>query len=102
MLDAELTGRDWIAMAPPAHRAIRLRNLSAVARGAVLVTHRRAAMVAGDDCSNEEIALPFAPEDSGVHPIMVHVDWRLDHLTKMTAITQIEHEALDFKIVPLQ
>jgi len=102
VLGEDLTGQDWIAKAPAHHRPVRLRNLTSVARGAVMGTHRRIAMVVGHDSVNEEIALPFAPDDNGVHPIVAHVDWKLDHLTKVTTIKRIEADAPHFRLLLLQ
>ncbi len=102
VLGMELTGRDWIAMAPEKHRRLRLRNMSTVARGAVLVARRRMAMVAGGDHENEELVLPFAPDDSGVHPVVAHADWKLDHLSKVTSIAWIDDASRDFELVPLK
>jgi hypothetical protein len=81
-LDAELTGRDWIALAPESHRATRLKLFSTIARGALLVAHRRIEMTVGDDYISEEILLPFAPEANGTSPVIVHVNFKPEHLHK--------------------
>ena len=100
ILGEDITGRDWLAMTTARHRPVRLRNLSAVARGAALGAHRRVTKTAGEDRFNEEIVLPFAREESGRYTVMAHVDWMLDRLTLVTGVTGIENDSLDFKLLP--
>jgi hypothetical protein len=100
-LDSELTGGDWIALAPESHRATRLQLFSSIARGAILVAHRRIAMTVGDDYLSEEVLLPFAPEPSGSSPVLVHVNFKAEHFLKIKSMTQVTGDPIDYKLVPL-
>jgi len=75
MLGAELTGRDWIEMAPAEYRAERLRIFSDIAAGAIGRGVRTLAMSTGDTRSSEEIILPFRGEnDSDLRTVLAHID----------------------------
>jgi hypothetical protein len=100
-LNAELTGADWIALSPESHRATRLSLYSTIARGAVVVAHRRIVMSVGDDYVSEEILLPFAPEPNGASPILVHVNFKPEQFLKIKSMTQVTGDPLDYKLVPL-
>ncbi len=100
-LDAELTGKDWIALAPESHRATRLKLFSTIARGAILVAHRRIIMTVGDDYISEEILLPFAPEADGSSPVIVHVNFKPEHFLKIKSIAQVTGDPLDYKLESL-
>ncbi len=101
ILGAELTGKDWIAAAPEHHRPVRLNLFSTIARGAVMIDHRRVAMSVGDDILVEEILLPFAAEASGVYPVLVHVNLKATQYLKVKSIKQALGDPVDFKLVPL-
>jgi len=101
ILDTDPTGTDWIAAAPESHRAKRLGLFSAVARGAIVVAHRRIAMLVGDDYTSEEVLLPFAKEPNGSVPVMVHVNFKPQQIAKIKSVAQVTGDPLDFKLVPL-
>jgi hypothetical protein len=101
ILGAELTGQDWIAAAPQDHRAMRLGLFSTVARGAIVMAHRRIAMTVGDDYRSEEILLPFAREASGAHPVLVHVNFKPQQFLQIRSIKQVTGDPLDWKMLPL-
>jgi hypothetical protein len=101
ILGTELTGKDWIALAPESYRATRLGLFSAVARGAVVVAHRRVALNDGADQISEEILLPFAPEADGASPVLVHVDWKPQQFLRIQSVAQVVADPLDWKLVKL-
>ncbi len=101
ILGRELTGEDWIAAAPEAHKAVRLHLFSALARGAVLVAHRHIEMTVGEDYISEEILLPFARESSGAYPVLVHVNWKPNQFLKIKSVREVIGDPLDYKLVPL-
>jgi hypothetical protein len=100
VLRKDPTGADWIAAAPENHRAARLSAFSTIARGAVLVAHRRVAMLHGDDFISEEIILPFAPEANGVTTLLCRVNFSETHFRRIKSIPQVTGDPLDVKIVP--
>jgi len=100
-LDSELTGGDWIGLAPKSHRATRLKLFTSIARGAILVAHRLVAMTVGADYISEEILLPFAPDASGSTPVLVHVNFKPEHFLKIKSMAQVTGDPLDFQLVPL-
>jgi hypothetical protein len=100
-LDSELTGGDWIGLAPRSHQATRLNLFSSIARGAILVAHRLVAMTVGADYVSEEILLPFAPEPGGYSPVLVHVNFKPEHFLKIKSIVQVTGDPLDHRLVPL-
>ena len=100
-LDSELSGEDWIALAPKGHRSTRLKLFSSIARGAILVAHRLVKMTVGNDYVSEEILLPFAPESGGSSPVLVHVNFKPEHFLKIRSIAQVTGDPLDSKLVPL-
>lgn len=102
ILGPSLVGKDWIALAPENHRAARLQAFSTIARGAVLVAHRRVAMLSGDDIVTEEILLPFAQQPSGVHPVLGRVNWRQDQLRRIKSIPQVTGDTIDHRLVSLR
>lgn len=102
ILGPSLAGKDWIALAPEDHRAARLHAFSTIARGAVLVAHRRLAMLSGDDIVTEEILMPFAPQPNGVHPVLGRVNWRQDQLRRIKTIPQVTGDAIDHRLVSLR
>lgn len=101
-LNSELTGGDWIALAPASHRAPRLHLFSAIARGAVLVAHRRISMTVGGDYLSEEILLPFASEPGGSSPVLVHINFKPEHFLKIRSMAAVTGDPIDYKLVPLE
>jgi hypothetical protein len=101
ILKTDPTGRDWIAAAPESHRATRLQVFSAVARGAILIAHRRISMLSGADHISEEILLPFAQEPKGYVPVLVHVNFRPEQFAEVKSIAQVTGDPLDYKLIPL-
>jgi len=102
ILGREMTGMDWIAAAPERHRATRLEGLSRIARGAILLGHRRLATTDGDDYICEEIILPFAPDAHGVTPVLAHADIPTDRYLKIKSVAQAVGEPMDYMVVPLE
>jgi hypothetical protein len=100
-LGMELTGQDWVALAPQNYRAERLRILSKVARGAIGTGHRRIPMALAGDYTCEEILLPFAPEPSGAHPVLVHINWKPEYLLRIESPGQAIGNPLDFRVIAL-
>jgi hypothetical protein len=101
VLKTDPTGTDWIDAAPESHRATRLRIFSAIARGAILVAHRRIATLGGGEHVSEEVLLPFAEEESGHVPVLAHVNFRPDQFNQIKSVAQVTGDPLDFKLVPL-
>ena len=101
ILKTDPTGKDWIDAAPESHRATRLKTFSAVARGAILIAHRRIAMLSGVDHISEEVLLPFALEPSGYVPVLVHVNFRPEQFAKVKSIAQVTGDPLDYELIPL-
>ena len=100
-LKTELTGRDWIALAPKSYRAERLRIFSALARGAIGLGHRRIPLTYGQHYVSEEIVLPFAREAGGICPVMCHLDGNADPHVEIHPVEEALGSPIDFKLVPL-
>ncbi|HEY4112767.1 MAG TPA: PAS domain-containing protein [Rhizomicrobium sp.] len=100
VLQKDPTGADWIEAAPQSHRAQRLRIFSTVARGAVLVAHRRIAMLGGDDFISEEVLLPFAPDATGAVAVLARVNFKADQFARIRSMVQVTGDPLDHKLVP--
>jgi hypothetical protein len=76
-LDEDLTGRDWLSLTAPEHRALRLHRWSEVARGAIGRGVRAARRRSGEPQYSEEMLLPFgdvAPD--GSRQVLYHLSWR--------------------------
>lgn len=101
ILGAELTGKDWIAQAPAHHQPVRLKLFSQIARGAIMLDHRRLAMSIGDPIVVEEIVLPFAPGADGVSPVLVHVNLKADQYLKIASVKEALSDPIDFRLLPL-
>lgn len=101
-LGMELTGQDWVALAPKSYRAERLRILSTVARGAIGIGHRRIQMALAGDYTCEEILLPFAPEPSGAYPVLVHINWKPEYLLRIESPGQAIGNPVDFRMIALR
>jgi len=102
VLDRDPTGSDWIQAAPPEHRETRLKVFSAVARGGILVAHRRVSMLNSDDFISEEILLPFAPGEDGTVRILARVNFAEDQFAKVKSIKQVQGDPIDYVLMPLQ
>jgi len=100
-LKTDLTGKDWIAMAPQAFRAERLQALSAIARGAVCIGHRRVPLTFDQHYICEEILLPFAEEAGGNCPVLAHVSGTSPDLVEIGSAEAALGRPLDFKLIPL-
>jgi PAS domain len=95
-IKTELTGRDWVAMAPPSYRAERLRVFTALARGAIGVGHRRIPTTFNQHYNSEEVLLPFAPEAGGVSPVMCHLDGDADRHAEVYPVSEAIGKPLNF------
>ena len=77
VLGMELTGQDWIALAPENHRAGRLRTFADIASGALCIATRHVETGAMEASLTEEILLPLAVDPvHGIYPVLCHVDWK--------------------------
>lgn len=99
LLQKDPTGSDWIAAAPEDHRATRLKVFSAVARGAVLVAHRRIAMLHGDEFISEEIFVPFAPDDGGAVTVLGRVNFTPGQFMRVRSVAQVTGDPIDHTLV---
>jgi hypothetical protein len=84
-LGMDLTGEDWIGLAPGEQRAQRLAGYRAITAGAVGHCIRHARHRSGSVHYAEEILLPFAPLASGARPVLVHLGWRPIEVDASTA-----------------
>jgi len=100
VLKKDPTGSDWIEAAPESHRATRLNVFSTIARGAVLVAHRRIAMLRGDEIVSEEIFVPFAPEASGAVTVLGRVNFTPGQFLRVRSVAQVTGDPLDHTLVP--
>ena len=101
LLGRDLEGIDWIQDAPDSHRAVRLHNLSQVARGAILVGRRRTTMRIGGANYNEEIVLPFAAEPCGTAPALAHAVWPFDATVTPASIVEMDPVTPKFQLYSL-
>ncbi len=97
----ELTGRDWVELAPPDYRAERLRVFSSLARGAIGFGHRRIPLTHGEHYISEEILLPFAPEADGMSPVMCHMDGNAQPHVEISPVREAFGSPVDFSVYPL-
>ena len=80
LLGMELTGQDWIALAPENHRASRLGLFKTITAGAFCVATRRIDTGRIDVSRSEEILLPLAADPAnGVYSVLCHVDLKEIH-----------------------
>ena len=71
----DLTGMDWIALAPPEVRAERLRRADAIGAGAILRTTRDVTLDTQEIYFFETISVPLKPDADG-RVLLVHfADW---------------------------
>lgn len=99
IMGASLGGADWIALAGPERAAVRLAMFGVLARGAMLVDHRHAAMAVGEPAVLEEIILPFAPDPDGVSPVLAHVNLSAQQYLKIARVKNVLSEPLDHQVV---
>jgi hypothetical protein len=71
----DLSGMDWIAMAPPEARAERLRRADAIGAGAILRTTREVLLDSQTPYFFETISVPLAPDITGRVPLVHFADW---------------------------
>jgi hypothetical protein len=92
MLGTELTGADWIAIAPPDFRDERMKSFADIAEGGVYVAHRESEMEFGPKLKSQELLLPFAPDVEGAaHIVLCHLDWPERDITNKVKITPGTH-----------
>ena len=73
----DITGKDWLALTPPAERATRLQRWSDVARGAIGRGLRVGRRESGEPQYSEEMMLPFGDiGPDGARQILYHLSWR--------------------------
>ncbi|MGN6516513.1 MAG: PAS domain-containing protein [Rhizomicrobium sp.] len=94
------TGTDWIEAAPVTHRATRLKVFSAIARGAILVAHRRIGMLSGEDFISEEVFFPFAPDAGGAVAVLGRVNFTPGQFVRIRSVAQVTGDPLDHRLVP--
>jgi hypothetical protein len=99
VLEMELSGKDWIALAPEHYRQERLRIFSDIARGALGVGHRRVDLLNDEVMICEEVILPLARNPSGAISVIVHVNTQLPRLTAIKSATHALGDPLDFKVI---
>lgn len=100
VLERDPTDEDWIAAAPESHRAARLHSFSVIARGAVLVAHRRVAMLNDGEHISEEILVPFAPDANGVVTLLCRVNFKAEDFRHIKSMPQVLGDPLDVILVP--
>ncbi len=103
MLEMELTGQDWLALAPENHRAARLGVFTDIAAGALCVVTRRVETGLTDLTLSEEILLPLAVDPTnGVYPVLCHADWKPAPLgVKIKSRAQAVGAPVSFDVIPL-
>lgn len=103
VLGVDLTGRDWVAMAPENYRARRLSIFSDIATGAIGHGIRFVELDYPRDYSCEEFMLPFRAEaGTGTCAVVCHVDWNLkSDFMPFRSREQVMGAALAFETIPL-
>ena len=71
----DLTGMDWIGLAPPESRGERLRRASAIGAGAILRTTREVQLDSQEIYFFETISVPLQPDTDGRVPLVHFADW---------------------------
>jgi hypothetical protein len=92
MLGTELTGADWIAIAPPEFRDERMKSFADIAEGGVYVAHRESEMEYGPKVKSQELLLPFMPDtEGGAHIVLCHLDWAEHDITNRVKVGPNTH-----------
>jgi hypothetical protein len=97
----QLTGIDWVARSVVRNRGVRMRNLSAVATGSLMICRRTFRMPSGRLCANEELVVPFAAKADGTHQAIALTDWKIDGTDGLASITEIA-DAAHYNILALR
>ena len=71
----DLTGMDWIALAPPELRRERLRRANTIGAGAILRTTRQVMLNSKKPYFFESVSVPLCPDAEGHVPLVHFVDW---------------------------
>jgi hypothetical protein len=71
----DLTGMDWIGLAPPELRGERMRRANAIGAGAILRTTRQVAMDSRTPYFFECVSVPLHPDAEGRVPLVHFSDW---------------------------
>ena len=71
----DLTGMDWIGLAPPESRGERLRRANAIGAGAILRTTREVQLDSQEPYFFETISVPLKPDADGRVPLVHFADW---------------------------
>jgi hypothetical protein len=102
-LGAELSGEDWVALAPPEYRSERLRVFTDIAAGAIGRGVRRIEMSTGQMEPSEEVLLPFRAEAEGSPELVLcHVNWRPEKdSARIAHLEQAYGEPLAFETIQL-
>jgi hypothetical protein len=72
---ADLTGRDWLSLAPPELRGERTRRAHAIGAGAILRTTREVMLNSQLPYFFETISVPLSPDADGRVPLVHFADW---------------------------
>jgi hypothetical protein len=76
-LGMDLTGKDWLALTPPAQRMTRLERFATLLKGAASRNIKRGVSLAGTPISAEEMQFPFAGVgEDGTRLLISHIAWR--------------------------
>jgi len=101
LMGEEMTGKDWLAEGSPDRRAQRFANFCAIARGAVMLGHRRLVAEDGDDVISQEIVLPFAAGADGVHPVLGHSHLSRDDFLRVKKPQRGSGDGQDYQLLEL-
>jgi hypothetical protein len=71
----DVTGMDWISLAPPELRGERMRRANAIGAGAILRTTRQVAMDSRTPYFFECVSVPLHPDAEGRVPLVHFADW---------------------------
>ncbi len=75
VVGVDLTGMDWINLAPPELRRERLRRANTVGAGAVLRTTRQVMLNSRKPYFFETVSVPLGPDADGRVPLVHFADW---------------------------
>jgi len=83
LFGCDITGKDWLSLAPSEHQADRLKLDTEVVLGAVATAKRRDPNRDGPDAFFQDVQLPFSNVGAdGTRSYLRHVDWR-PHATEL-------------------